>query len=481
MEFPRFWKVQTESNESEKIVLSPSVLVREKGDLTSQSRSGGAPIKFTSSEVSDSNLWLIYPDVAFLVCYNHYKTSGKFFNVVESYVSEVKTRKHSWKGDDEAAIAKMEEWADDVNITNIKEVYTRDILVTGNYLYGYSDWQPVPITNVVGLKRDDFGNVQEYWYRGAKNQLKLLGTPKEFGHEKYIAIGKDAWGYGMAFALMSTYIDTEGNVSMSALDGDKQIFQDFLKIYHKYASPRSIWSFPGATNPDDFNAENPLSLAARVKSMKAGDRLAMPMEAVIVSEEINAQARFTDGIEKIVDPEIGGGLQSTANRLINDPSAMADAKEANSKDDTRASSIMQDFLEWINNVVIPKVVGPDADIEFVWGSQDDFQFDPNLAMMAFEKNIVGISEVRKMFADSGMPLNDDLFKKDQEDKMQQQKDMLQHQADTKAQAFGDDDDGPEFGDGVQKPKPAEPKDKDNDDLKEAKIEAYRAIVKKLRE
>lgn len=444
----RGWKVieRSDNHTPQPKVLTPSVIAR---DYRAEDTSKGAPIKFTSSEINDAQIWLNYPDVSFQTCYNHYKTSGKLFNTTEAYVSEIKTRKHSYKGQD-SDIKKMEEWEKTVGITNIKEIYTRDMLVTGNYIYGFADWQPVPIANVIGLVRDDFGNVKEYWYRGAKNQLKKMGTPKEFGHEKYIAIGRDAWGYGMAFALMSTYVDTDGNTSTSALDGDKQIFQDFLKIYHKYASPRSIWSFPNATNPDDFNAENPNSLAARIRLMKPGDRLATPMEVAIVSEEINAQARFTDGIDKIVDPEVGAGLQSTANRMISEPSAMADAKEASKKvDDPKSAAIMQDFLEWMNNVVIPKIVGENTDLEFTWGSQDDFEFDPQLALSLFQAGVVSVSEIRLMIGETGMPLDDKLFEQDKADAMQQQQDM--------AVAL-DDEEGAMVKDQKANPKPEDPKD-----------------------
>jgi len=262
---------------------------------------------------------------------------------------------------------------------------------------------------------------------------------------------------------MSTYIDSDGNVTTSALDGDKQIFQDFLKIYHKTASPRSIWSFPEATNPDDFNGDNPKSLAAFIKAMKAGDRLATPMKAEIITEGIDPQARFTDGIDKIVDPEVSSGLQSTVNRLINDPSAMADAKEASKAvNDPKSTGIMQDFLEWINFEVIPKV-RPQKDVEFTWGSQDDFEFDPQLALSLLGAGVIGKSELRKMVEDIGMPLDDTLYQKDQQEEIDKQKDMIQHQADVK---------------NPDSPDKQEPSDKD---VKEAKIEAYRAIIKKLGE
>jgi hypothetical protein len=336
-------------------------------------------------------------------------------------VTEFVSRVWSWEGSAQG-VKDMEEFEERFNFSRLAETYARDMLVCGNFLVGVSDWKPAPITEVRGVKRDVYGNIEEYWYYGANSALKKMGGPKEFAHDRYIQVGREAWGIGMAHALMTTYTDEEGDVTKSALDIDKQIVQDFARIYHKFAAPRSIWTFPQVTNPDDFNIENPNSLAARIKNMKPGDRLAMPGEAEIVTEPVDSQARFTDGVEKIVNSEVGAGLQTSANRLITQPSAMADAREANEKDDAHLLGLMEKFRRFVNAEIIPRVTG--SKVEFVWGTQDDFEFDPQFVLSLLNAGVISKGEVREMIRAIGTPLDDALYKQETEEQEQKQMDMM---------------------------------------------------------
>jgi hypothetical protein len=468
LQFPRFWKL-LESNDKPVIqtvskTLTPSVLASE----------ARANDKNSSTQVNDSLIWLVEPEVPFNIAYSHFKTSGKFFNAVEAYVSEFLSRDWSYEGD-ESGIKAMEEFEEEFELSVIAEAYARDMMVCGNFIIGIADWKPAPITMIRGVKRDTFGNIESYWYYGKANTLKPMGTPKEFAHDRYITIGKDAWGYGMAHALMSQYTDEDGNISKSALDIDKQVLQDFAKIYHKYASPRSVWSFPTVTNPDDFNTDNPNSLATRIKKMKAGDRLAVPMEVSIITEGVDAQARFTDGIDAIIDPEINAGLANSANRVLTDPSAMADASAAGEKDDAKLLGLMEKFRRFVNTEIIPRVT--DKDVTFKWGSKDEFDFDPQLALSLLGAGVIGKTELRKMIADIGMPLDDAAFALDEEAKMQQQMDMMAQQGGVNP--FDKQPKPP-----MKRPDGSEPEDVDDEDDDEdeeeteaLRREAYRKIIK----
>ena len=90
---------------------------------------------------------------------------------------------------------------------------------------------------------------------------------------------------------------------------------------------------------------------------------------------VDGRSALIGSITPILDKEVEAGLQSSANRVITMPSAMADAREAGEKDDTRTLGIMEKIRRVMNKEIIPRVLGEGSGIEFVWGTQDDFEIE----------------------------------------------------------------------------------------------------------
>jgi hypothetical protein len=61
-----------------------------------------------------------------------------------------------------ADVARLEEWEKKSNLSRIFEYVIRDWLICGNSLIGISDWEPVQITSVVGVKRDHYGTAEYF-------------------------------------------------------------------------------------------------------------------------------------------------------------------------------------------------------------------------------------------------------------------------------------------------------------------------------
>jgi len=148
-----------------------------------------------------------------------------------------------------------------------------------------------------------------------------------------------------------------------------------MKIHHKFASPRVIYSVP---NANEETIDNDIVLI--IDGMMQGDRAVFNEEIIITQETVDGNARFVEHVNKIID-EIDTGLQSSANRVIAEPSAMADAAEAGRADDDRTLGIMERLRIFMNKEVIPRVTGLEAGkLVLKWGANDAFDLEFPLAL-----------------------------------------------------------------------------------------------------
>ena len=143
---------------------------------------------------------------------------------------------------------------------------------------------------------------------------------QDFIEIPYIELDREPWPTGLFDSLMNRdYIDVDGGDPRASLELYRQALQDNMKIHHKYASPRVVYTIPNANKETIDNDIIPL-----IEQMRAGDRIVVNEEMEIKQETVDGNARFIEHVNKIID-EIDTGLQSSQNRLITEPSAMADA------------------------------------------------------------------------------------------------------------------------------------------------------------
>jgi hypothetical protein len=181
-----------------------------------------------------------------------------------------------------------------------------------------------------------------------------------------------------------------------------------------------------------FNDVDPAQLeveAAKLTKLKPGHRAALNQVPEMIQEMVDGKARFTDHID-FISNDFEAGTGSSANRVITKPSAMADAREAGEQDDDLFLGIAAKFVRFMNDEVIPAVLGEEArgKVLFRWGSKEEYEFDSQEAKDWLDRGVIGISEVREMLRGRNiMKLDDTLYKKDQEAKQARQADMLNQQ------------------------------------------------------
>ena len=326
--------------------------------------------------LSGTNWDRIYPRVEFWQRNEYYRTIGRVQNVVESYVLDIQNREYFYdagKNEDQTDLKEyiklMENWEEQVVAKKILSTMVRNWIVFGTFIISPVDWEFVQLQSIQAKRRDQYGITQEYIQIINGQEVKMDAT--QYLEVPYIDLDREPWGVGMFDSLMSQdYIDIDGRAPQSTCKLYRQALQDNMKIHHKFASPRVIYSVPNANEETIDNDIVPI-----IEGMVPGDRAVFNEEINISQETVDGNARFIEHVNKIID-EMDTGLQSSANRVIAEPSAMADAKEAGSADDDRTLGIMEKITIFMNKEVIPRVTGLDAGVlVFKWGAKDQFDLE----------------------------------------------------------------------------------------------------------
>lgn len=415
----------------------------------------------SSSPVSEGTPYTgqIYPKPAFSDRLEAYDTVGKIYAAVEGYCKGINKRDFYFanvdeENADERGIKLMEEWEQVYHGSVLIDCLCHDLLIFGNAIIATTDWLPVQMTSVKYMKKLNrkpslimlsidgreipLGSI----YNPASNTFTESIPLEDYVHIKYIDVAQQTWGRGLYHAITTTFIDNDGREATPLYRVVRQLQQDGAKIYHRLAAPRSIWGFPGILNKDEYDVNNPNSLAYRLKNALPGDRVMVQSEVTVAAEPIDGKSRFTEIKQDIMD-EVEVTTQSSASRLITKPSAMADAREANEKDDDTLLNLMEIIRRCMDEYVIPRVLGSSGidpeSIEFRWGKEDDFEFEfadivQMAALQVGGKPVVSVEEVRDMLKKTGTPLDDAKFKAfeaEAEARRQEQMQMMSENAEKK--------------------------------------------------
>ena len=331
----------------------------------------------------------IRPRIEFWRRQQFYLTVGRVQNVTESYVLNLQNRE--WYYDSavekdpeiEKAVKLMEAWEEEIVVTKFLGDTVRSWIVNGLIIVSPIDWLPLQLQSLDSKSRDRSGNTTKYFQKidGVEKPIDA----KEFIEVPYIEFDREPWPIGMFDSLMNAdYLDVDGKDPLASLELYRQSLQDNMKIHHKFASPRVIYTADGVAKEVLDNDVVPV-----LEGMGPGDRAAFNVELKIQQETVDGNARFIEHVNKIID-EIDTGLQSSANRLITEPSAMADAREAGNQDDDRVLGIMERWRVFMNREVIPRVTGrKPGEVIFKWGAKDAFDLEfPEPLKLALEASVI---------------------------------------------------------------------------------------------
>jgi hypothetical protein len=318
------------------------------------------------------------PRIEFWKRQQFYLTIGRAQNVTESYVLNILNREWYYDAGKpeevesdfvKAGVEAMETWEENVVVTKFMGSLIRNWIINGLHIISPKDWVPMQLQSLESKDRDKSGHTLNFYQRIDGVERKI--PAKDFLEIPFIEWDREPWPVGMFDSLMNNdYLDIDGKDPISSFELYRQALQDNMKIHHKFASPRVIYTADGVGKEvleDD--------IVPVLEGMANGDRAAFNAAIDIKQETVDGNARFIEHVNKIID-EIDTGLQSSANRLITEPSAMADAREANLQDDNRVLGLMERIRVLFNKEIIPRVTGLEpGKVVLKWGAKDAFDLE----------------------------------------------------------------------------------------------------------
>jgi hypothetical protein len=353
-----------------------------------------------SSKTTTFNDGRIEPNPSFKKAQEYYCSSPRIFNVVESNVLEVINREWYYDGD-EKLVEILTNWEKKVNLKNLFKYMVRSWEIFGVHILSPTDWEGIQMTTILAKRRDEDGNTVEYIQSRDGQEHKINAA--DFIELPFIQVEREPWGFSQFHSLFfNAYVDIDGKDPRPIVELQRQTTQDTMKIHHKFASPRVFYNVP---NVDKKVLDD--DIVPVIEGMAPGDRAAFNTEIKPEMEVVDTSSRFNDSVMNI-DKEMDIGTQSSRNRKIAEPSAMADAESASRDDDDHIMGIMEEIKHFMNKILIPHVLGikdiedPSMmpEIEFKWGARDRFDLEyPEGISKALNDGVITIQQASKMLQD----------------------------------------------------------------------------------
>jgi len=303
----------------------------------------------------------------------------------------------------------MEDWEENIVLTKLLATLVRNWIINGVNIISPKDWEFMQLQSIQAKRRDKYGRTTSYIQIINGQEIDIPAD--DFLEIPFIELDREPWPTGMFDSLMNReFIDIDGRDPRASLELYRQALQDNMKIHHKFASPRVLYI---AENANEETIDN--DIVPIVEGMLPGDRAVFNEKIEIIQETVDGNARFIEHVNKIID-EIDTGLQSSANRLIAEPSAMADARAATDNDDDRTLGIMERIRIFMNRTVIPTVTGLEpGQIVFKWGAKDAFELEfPDALEKAVGSGILSAQQAAIMLEEQyhwKIPTDDDVKEK----------------------------------------------------------------------
>ena len=170
----------------------------------------------------------------------------------------------------------------------------------------------------------------------------------------------------MFHSLLTTF-DYGKRRSLPMLEIYRRQIQLFYRVLERYGSPVTVWFFDNVGKAE-FDRQ-----VEELRALEAGDRRILSKKVEIATETIDGRGNLINATSPVINQEIEAGLQTSANRLITQPSAMADARIGSQYDDVKTTAIMERIRRVMNVLIIPRITS--GSVEFRWGKKDDFEFN----------------------------------------------------------------------------------------------------------
>jgi len=199
----------------------------------------------------------------------------------------------------------VDEFCVDVNLDGLLQIGAREIIATGNSFWekimpdNLEEVRILPLTSIERIKRDTYGNVQEYVQTAAYGGKTLL--PERIVHFKWNPVNCEPFGTGILRTLLEE-LSFHGETRMSFLEMKARIEKMLPEIFEKYAGPDELWIFEGVS--DERLAEYQRMMKSKPK---AGARFIYNKAADVKTVQIDPRTQFQAYLDHILNQFYLGG------------------------------------------------------------------------------------------------------------------------------------------------------------------------------
>lgn len=368
----------------------------------------------TPIDVLNAGFWWETPDVPFSTLYNYYKKDPGIQSAVNTYRNYIMGNGFYITANDERAKEIVEQWNRDTDFEKTLFVIAGDRIILGNCLvelvkFGDSfKLIPVDMRTIIAAQRDRSGVIADYIQQTAfKGQIRL--PAKNFLHFKFNDIGRFAWSLGIFHSLAMPFFEYEG-ANWSLAEGIMQMREDNLRIIHKMASPKQVFTFPNVSE------EWLKGFKERFKGMKAGESLFENQDFGFKELSITGQARFREYIEFLSNAYENGLQAPTAKIMTAAGISNATYASAQAAQEMFVSSLEGTKRKWkeeIEDLVYKPLLESESfdvtrtELEINWGLPDEPEIDLEQILAFRQTGDITQEEVRLILKNMGLPLQEE--------------------------------------------------------------------------
>ena len=350
------------------------------------------------------------PSVSFQDCINAYLKDPACKAFVDFLADQVvgagfyTTVNEGYEGAAEAKKA-VDEFCEHVNLDNMLQTATREIIATGNSFWekvepqSLVDLRILPLTSISHVKRDVQGIVQAYVQSATYGGKSL--TAERIIHFNWNPVDGEPFGTGVLRPLLEK-MTVSGETRMSFLEMKARIERMLPEIFEKYAGPDELWIFEGVS-------DNQLAEYQRVirSKPKAGARFVYNKQADVKTVQIDPRTQFQTYLDHIINQVYLGG-ETPLPKLFTTPGfTEASAKAATELAEQKVFALQRFIKRTIEKEIFTPIIQQErydpknASCRLNWGTPEKPQIVIADILKAAELKLITMEEFRNITKELG--------------------------------------------------------------------------------
>jgi hypothetical protein len=263
----------------------------------------------------------------------------------------------------------------------------------------------VELSSIYKIYRNEAGDISkiQQLIGGKLNDL----DPDSIIHIPWLQIDREPFGRGLIQPLIAPRIDVKGRQIPPLYKIKASLEYDIYRMIHRRGVPRSVFSFPEASD------EIIQSYSQELKDPDVDASFATNTQVAIASEG-SGPAQGLQNLILHLDKRFQAGLQTPINNLLNSSGyTEASARVAEELGMLIVKDLQMRLKHAIENELYERIIlqaGLDpkkAKIELHWGARQEPEYTLTDLVNVFDRKLITVGEARKILRKVGWELEDD--------------------------------------------------------------------------